>query len=173
MAMHLPRLLVALLVIATWAHADETPRVKYGLQNARAADFLDPAQYHLSLTRVQPDRAHGHMGVFTFRHTLDRPMKLWGFGFKKDGSFRVRFEQFSRRENNRWDQVPVGYCGTGAETFELAPNREYILLIPLWPFAKSGDRGVVLLSGDYRLVSEEFDTALLRIGGASTHKPSK
>lgn len=48
------------------------------------------------------------------------------------------------------------------QNYEFAPNRDYLLRVRLWPFAKSGDRGVVVLSGDFWLVSEEFDGAKIR-----------
>lgn len=112
--MHLLRLLALLLAVDISARADETPRVKYGFLRAREADFLPPAQYRLSLVRTEPDKSHGRMGIFAFRHTLDHPLNLSGFGFQKNGSLRVRFEQFSRRQDNRWQEVNVAYCGTGA-----------------------------------------------------------
>jgi hypothetical protein len=165
--------LVLLLVITPFALADEPPHTKYGFQRMREADFLPRAQYRLSFLRTEPDKHYGRIGLFTFRHTLDHPLKLFGFGFQKDGSLRVRFEQFSRRQDNRWQEVRVGYCGTGAQSYALDPNRDYLLRVPLWPFTRSGDRGVVLLSGDRRILSDEFDTAPLRVKGAATHKPRK
>jgi hypothetical protein len=103
------------------------------------------------------------MGHFKFRWDGDQPVKLWGFGFQDDGSFRVRFETFSEFTQGVWTEIPVGYCGTGAEMFTLKPRQEYTLLIPLWPFQTKGEKGVVKIDGEnVSLISTPFDTKSLR-----------
>lgn len=164
--MHVFRILFLLALSLVSAHAN------YDFTNLSKANLLDGARYRLTFLRSEPDKNHGRMGLFSLRHTLDDPIKIWGFGFQKDGSLRVRFERFSKWEGNRWTEVRVGYCGTGAETYTIAPNRDYVLRVPLWPFAKTGARGVALLSGTpYSLISEEFDGEAVRAGAGKTSRP--
>ena len=124
---------------------------------------LQKKGYVLEFVSALPDKNHWKMGQFRFKWNGNKPIKLWGFGFQKDGSFRVRFEGFSRFTNDEWKEVPVGYCGTGAEMFTLQPDRDYTLLIPLWLFQTEGDKGIVKIDGEnISLISGPFDTTALR-----------
>jgi len=35
----------------------------------------------------------------------------------------------------------------GAEMFTFEPNKDYLLQIPLWPYQKGGEEGIVKLNG--------------------------
>ncbi len=164
--MFLLRIIAFVVFSVAVAEAGEPVLSKYDFSNPSKSKLPDAGRYHLALLRIVPDRNQEPMGLFAFRHTLDEPLKIWGFGFQKDGTMQVRFEKFSKWEGNRWTEVGVGYCGTGAQTYALEPNHDYLLRVPLWPFAKSGERGVVLLSGTpFSLISEEFDGTEVRRGG--------
>ena len=130
--------------------------------------LLSPGQYDFELMSLKADPNHQVMGIFRFWHSRKEPIRLWGFGFQDEkgswtdeGSvFRPRFEQFRRKENGQWADVPVGYCGTGAEEYAIQPNRDYTFLIPLWPFVEKGTAGVVVLSGTrIKVKSTPFQTA--------------
>ena len=63
-------------------------------------------------------------------------------------------------ESGEWKDVPVGYCGTGAKEYPIQPNQDYTFLIPLWPFAEKGTRGIVGLSGTgIKVESKPFETS--------------
>jgi hypothetical protein len=116
-------------------------------------------KYTFVLDDVRYDADNNVMGHFTFSHHFTTPLRLYGFGFPQSSQFQTRFEEFRREESGRWADVPVGYCGTGAETYELKPGTEYVLLIPLWPFVDKGNKGQVGVPGEHvTIVSEPFPT---------------
>jgi hypothetical protein len=152
-------LLVLIVSISHLALAEEA-KPAYGFKDAKN---LLVEGYEFSFSKAGADRDQWRMGYFNFRWHGAKAIRLWGFGFEKDGSLRVRFENFSKMKGDSWQEVPVGYCGTGAEMFALEPNREYVLQIPLWPYEKSGDKGVVKIDGEnISVVSDPFDVEILK-----------
>ena len=148
------------------AAAEETKR-DYGFKLSKD---LRVDGYDFEFTKAEPDKDHWRMGYFKFRWNGTHPVRLWGFGFEKDGSFRVRFEEFSKMAVGQWKEVAVGYCGTGAEMFTLEPNKDYVLRVPLWPYQKDGEEGVIKLSGEeISLVSAPFKIAGIR--GKDSNNP--
>lgn len=117
---------------------------------------------------LKKDQNKREMGVFLFRWDGDKAVKLYGYGFEKDGTFQVRFEQVSRWRTGKWLELPILSCGTGAETFHFRPGKEYRIWVPMWRFSKDlkyqpdpvrkGDKGVVKIVGEgVSLLSEPFD----------------
>ncbi len=155
--------MILFLLIAAASHlvmADETKR-HYGFKHV---EDLHTDGYNFEFIKAESDKNHWQMGYFKFRWEGEKAVRLWGFGFEESGSFRVRFENFSKMINGKWQEVPVGYCGTGMEWFTLEPNKDYVLLIPLWPYQNDGEQGVVKLNGEkISIVSEPFGIAQLRI----------
>ena len=137
-------------------------------QYAKTPVLLPPEQYDFELMSLKVDPNHQVMGIFRFRHRREEALSLWGFGFQdekgswtdKGSVFRPRFEQFRRKEDGQWDDVPVYYCGTGAEQFAIQPNRDYQFHIPLYRFVTKGTEGIVRLSGEgVEVESTPFETA--------------
>ncbi len=148
--------LFIVLASSTAIFAQDT-KTDYGFAHV---EDLRTNGYDFRFLRATPDENHWRMGYFKFRWNGDKAIQLWGFGFEKDGSFRVRFENFSKKSGEGWEEVKVGYCGTGAEMFTLQANKDYILQIPLWPYKKGGDVGVVKLDGEkISVVSDPFTVA--------------
>ncbi len=161
--MHHLRIIILLAVGVVSACAQDALPKKYGFRRYPEEIFLPTTNYSLTFLRAEPDKDHGSMGFFAFKHASDKPIQMWGFGFESDGSFRVRFERFAKLQDSKWQEVFVGYCATGAETYPIEPNHDYVLRVPLWPYTASGTRGVILLSGKrYSVISDEFDTATVR-----------
>ncbi len=116
-----------------------------------------------ALISIDADEDHGAMGRFTFQHHEAHAIDLYGFGFSGTNTFRVRFEGFQRETDGKWSEVQVGYCGTGAELYPIEPHREYVFLVPLWPFLEEGGHGIVEIPGiDLKVVSMPFSTAEVR-----------
>jgi len=123
--------------------------------------------YKFKFLSSKPDKNHGAMGTFLFRWNGKKPINIHGFGFEKNGDFRVRFEKISRFRDGKWVKLPILSCGTGAQLFTLQPDKDYKILVPMWRFEKnleyqddpprSGDKGVVQIAGaDFSLVSIPF-----------------
>jgi hypothetical protein len=70
-------------------------------------------------------------GVFTFRYENSLPIKFFGFAKPMNGEFKPRFTSYKIYKNNEWKMLPIGYCGTGAETFILQPGVDYEMHITL------------------------------------------
>jgi len=155
--------LIALLILATAQFLPGAEKAEnYGFKNV---EFVQMEGYDLDFVSATVDKDHWRMGTFKFRWNGKNPLRLWGFGFQKDESFQVRFETFSKLVGEKWAEVPVAYCGTGAKLYEFKPNTDYVLRIPLWPYQKSGIRGVVKIGGEkISLISKPFDIALLKQG---------
>jgi hypothetical protein len=115
--------------------------------------------YSLVLDDVRYDPDHDVMGQFKFKHYYAEPIELFGFGFSDPKQFSTRFEYYRREESGQWADVPAWYCGTGAQTYPLKPDTEYVLLIPLSPFVEKGTRGQVGVPGKgIKVVSDPFQT---------------
>ena len=137
------------IACAAWAGSNETAVPK--------------VQSVFRLVSVEADANHGAMGRFAFRHHELRPIQLFGFGFTATNTFRVRFEEFQREEDGKWNKVEVGYCGTGAQLYPIEPNKDYTFLVPLWPYLEKGERGVVEISGtNVTVASVAFETSEIR-----------
>jgi hypothetical protein len=133
---------------------------QYGFMHT---EFLRTEGYDFQFQRAEGDTNHWQMGFFRFRWNGNYPIRLWGYGFEKDGSFRVRFEIFSRLTADKWEEVPVGYCGTGMRMYEIKSKTNYVLKIPLWPYEKIGTKGVIKIDGEkIAFISKPFDVAPLR-----------
>ena len=142
---------------ATTQPRETTAQAEQAVDWAQVGSVTKKYTFVLDDVRYDPDQQV--MGHFLFSHHLAAPLRLYGFGFPQPSQLRVRFEVFRREENGRWADVPVGYCGTGAETYELKPDTEYGLLVPLWPFVEKGTNGQVGVPGEHvTIVSEPFPT---------------
>ncbi len=148
---------LALVLVLTSCAVHPARVSMYGFSDFRETPSTG---YELILKRVERDENHGRMGFFHFRWEGNEPIRLWGFGVKPDGAFRVRFENFSKMSQGEWREMKVFYCGTGAEQFFLDPETDYVLRVPLWAFREDGEYGVVRINGsDVSLVSEPFRIA--------------
>jgi len=153
-------ILLALIAMASHPVKAEEKKPDYGFKDV---ENLRVEGYEFNFIKAEADKNHWQMGYFKFRWNGQKAIRLWGFGFEEDRSFRVRFENFSRMTGEKWQEVSVGYCGTGAEMFTLEPNKEYVVQIPLWPFKEKGDKGVVKIDGEkISLISKPFEVANLR-----------
>ncbi len=153
---------IVLVFIAATSHlavAEETKR-DYGFAHV---EDLRVDGYQFEFVKAEADKDHWRMGYFKFRWNGQKAVRLWGFGYEKDGALRVRFENFSKLTNGKWQEVGVLYCGTGKEMFTLEPNKDYMLQIPLWPYQKDGEKGVVKLHGEkIAIISAPFKVAEIR-----------
>jgi hypothetical protein len=148
----------ALLLLATasnFTRAEEAKR-DYGFEYI---EDLRLEGYEFKFTKAGPADKDGYQwGYFKFRWKGDKPVRLWGFGFEKDGSFSPRFETYSKKLKGAWAEVKVGYCGTGAETYALEPNKDYVFKIALEQHSEDAEQWVVKLDGEkISVVSEPFN----------------
>ena len=142
---------------ATGPASDTIPRDEQKVDWSQAGSAAK--KYTFVLDDVSYDRDHQIMGRFVFRHRFAAPLRLFGFGFDRPNQLLVRFETFRREESGRWADVRVWTCGTGAQTYELKPDTEYVLLVSLSPFVEKGTRGQVGVPGTtITVVSDPFET---------------
>ena len=76
----------------------------------------------VAVERPEPKRAKG---VFTFTNTTGRPLRVSGFDSPDDGEFQIRFTSYQFQTPKGWQDLKIGYCGTGAQDFVLQPGRTY------------------------------------------------
>lgn len=145
------------LACTVWAGSGDTTKAKVNCE--------------FRMVAVEADKNHGAMGRFAFRHQESQPIQLYGFGFTGTNMFRVRFEEFQREDDGKWSKVEVGYCGTGAQLYPIQPNKDYVFLVPLWPFLEKGQRGMVTVLGTkVAVTSVAFDTSEIRRIGRARKK---
>ena len=150
-------MLSLVIACAVWAGKGETTKAR--------------VKCELRLVAVEADTNHGAMGRFTFRHQEAHPIHLYGFGFTGTNMFRVRFEEFQREEAGKWSEVDVGYCGTGAQLYPIEPNKDYVFLVPLWPFLEKGQKGLLEIYGtNVTVASVGFDAAEIRKVGEARRR---
>lgn len=139
------------------------------LKTTELPELADP--YEFSLVDIQGESENGVTGRFRFRHNSTTPIRLWGFGFKdaqgnwsESGDvFVPRFEKFKRMDAGEWADLPAGYCGTGAEEFEIEGGRDYLIPVPMYWYVKDGTQGIVELTGTtIRIQSQPFETSGMR-----------
>lgn len=75
-----------------------------------------------------------YTGRFQFINKEASPVMISGFDEPFDGKFEPRFVEFQVLKDGRWEKIPVGYCGTGAEEFAMQPGKEYEFIAGLWSF---------------------------------------
>jgi len=77
----------------------------------------------LRLVTVERPKEGGTRGVFTFTNTTGRPLKVYGFDSPDDGEMQIRFTQYQYFAPEGWKDLRIGYCGTGTESYDVAPGR--------------------------------------------------
>lgn len=124
-----------------------------GAMSEEINQLQDNPKYRFSLISVE----NGSIGRFAFRHSYEKPIQLFGFGFKGTNTFQVRFEKYLIEEAGQWTNVMVYYCGTGSRYYPIEANRDYVFLVSLHPIENRGKRGIVELAGeDIRIHSTPF-----------------
>ena len=94
-----------------------------GCATPKPASSAASKQFRLvSVERPEPKRAKG---VFTFTNTTGRPLRVSGFDSPDDGEFQIRFTRYQFQTPKGWQDLHIGYCGTGAQDFVLQPGRTY------------------------------------------------
>lgn len=77
--------------------------------------------------------------LFTFTNQTGHPIKVYGFDSPDDGVMQIRFTEYQFLTPKGWQNLKIGYCGTGAETFLLQPGRSYQIHEWLNAYATSPD----------------------------------
>ena len=80
-----------------------------------------------------PD-GYGYIGHFSFIHQGTEPVYVSGFDEPLDGKFIPRFIGYEKLAKDKWIDVPVGYCGTGAMSYEMKPKVPYEFIVRLYSF---------------------------------------
>ena len=78
----------------------------------------------IGVERPEPKRAKG---VFTFTNTTGKPLRVFGFDPQNDPGFQIRFTQYQFQTPKGWQDLKIGYCGTGGQDFILQPGRTYTI----------------------------------------------
>lgn len=148
----------SLLLIAPPQAFAEAAKPDYGFTHA---EDIRADGYEFKFLKAGPADKDGYRkGYFKFRWKGPKAVHLWGFGFEKDGSFQSRFEIFSKKTKSGWEEIKVGFCGTGAETFALEAGKDYVIQFPLERYAADAEQWVVKLDGEkISVVSEPFKIA--------------
>lgn len=66
-----------------------------------------------------------YQGRFLFINKSANPVMISGFDEPINGKFQPRFERFKILKDEKWTELEVGYCGTGAEEFAMKPGKDY------------------------------------------------
>ena len=169
----LPIILLTILTYSAGYSQEIKPSAEKGDEAVVEPDygFTDKGRitkgYEFKFISAKVDKKYQGWGTFSFRWNGKSPIKLQGFELEKNGDFKVRFEQVSRFRDDKWVNLPILSCGTGAELFTLQPGKEYKILLSMWRFGtdlnykidlpREGDKGAVKIVGeDFYLVSEPF-----------------
>jgi hypothetical protein len=64
-------------------------------------------------------------GRFLFINKESSRVMIFGCDDPLDGKFEPRFLEFQILKNGKWEELPAGYCGTGAQDFAMHPGKEY------------------------------------------------
>ncbi len=117
------------------------------------------------LTGVEHPEPKKPKGVFTFTNTTGKPLRVSGFDSPDDGEFQIRFTSYQFQTPTGWQDLKIGYCGTGAQDFVLQPGRTYTIREWLFPYVWLSDQigtatigriCLPTLRGDPKIWSEPF-----------------
>ena len=111
---------IVLLIVGSGASGSEKTEPELKAQIFRFVRIED-----LTLTPGYPIP----VAVFAFLYSHPRPLKFWGFDPPNGKKFIADFTHYRVREKSGWQDLPRGYCGTGAMTYILKPGVDYELLI--------------------------------------------
>lgn len=64
-------------------------------------------------------------GRFLFINKGTLPVKVSGFDEPFEGKFQPRFLRYQILKEGAWEEIRIGYCGTGAMDFAMKPGQEY------------------------------------------------
>jgi hypothetical protein len=73
-------------------------------------------------------------GRFLFINKESSPVMIYGFDEPLGGKFEPRFLEFQILKDGKWEKLPSGYCGTGAQDFPMLPGKEYEFVTSLVNF---------------------------------------
>lgn len=73
-------------------------------------------------------------GRFRFINKESSPVMIFGFEAQLGGKFEPRFLEFQILKNGKWEKLPTGYCGTGAQDYPMLPGKEYEYVTSLVSF---------------------------------------
>lgn len=106
-----------------------------------------------------------YTGLFVFRNNSRRAISLPGAEGPRANTFTARHVGFEVRDNEKWTNLDVGYCGIPKE-FSVAPKTKCLVAIDLYAF-KERDTSVVgrICVGGYTSESFTLDWAVDRSKG--------
>jgi len=64
-------------------------------------------------------------GRFLFINKGPSPVEVYGFDKPVHGKFELRFVRHQILHKGEWEEIKIGYCGTGAMTFPMQPGKSY------------------------------------------------
>ncbi len=83
---------------------------------------------------IKPSPFGEYEGRFLFINKESSPVRISGFNEPLDGTFEPRFVEFQMLKDGTWENIPVGYCGTGAQDFAMQPGKKYEFVTSLDSF---------------------------------------
>lgn len=92
-------------------------------------------KYVFKPIEIKPSPHHFYYeGRFLFINRESSPVMIFGFDKPLDGKFVPRFIEFQTLKDGKWEKLPSGFCGTGAQDFALRPGKEYEVITGLASF---------------------------------------
>ncbi len=118
---------IALLAVPALGQAEEEPQVK------RAPAVNGSYVFKPVAITPSPD-GEGYNGIFLFIYRGASPLMVSGFEKPANGKFEPRFIRYQTLNGGVWNDLEIGYCGTGVERFPMKPLVSYEFHADLYPF---------------------------------------
>lgn len=121
-------------ILAAAIFAGAVPVVAQDQPEEPAAAVKKVGNYVFKPIEIKPSPHGGYKGRFLFINKESSAVKIHGFDEPLDGKFVPRFLQFQVLKEGKWEEIQVGYCGTGAQDFAMQPGKEYEFIAGLDSF---------------------------------------
>ncbi len=118
---------MALFALSALGQAEDQPEIKQ-VPAANETYVFKP----IAITPT-PD-GQGYTGRFLFIYKGASPLMVSGFDKPIKGKFEPRFIRYQTLKGDVWNDLEIGYCGTGAEDFPMKPLASYEFHADLYPF---------------------------------------
>jgi len=139
---------IALLAVSALGQAEEQPQIK------RVPAVNSTYVFKPVAVTPSPD-GEGYDGRFLFNYKGASPLMVSGFDKPVKRKYEPYFIRYQTLNGGVWNDLEIGYCGTGAKEFPMKPLASYEFHVGLYPFDEqdaplTGRIGFDVFAGDQR-----------------------
>ncbi len=124
---------LCIFFLANCGISSAAERPKKTPKAAEKSTWVPVKDYDFYPIKIVPSPEDGvYVGHFTFVNRTSTTVSVSGFDEPDFGRFIPRFVGYEILSKEKWKDVTVGYCATGAQSFEMEPQVPYEFIVNLY-----------------------------------------